>query len=569
MPWWERSARSLEQEQAWFRQAGLLFELDRGATERRGVATFRGVLRYRQRRCAAQVLYPPGYTAGHHPVVVAPALPLSRHKGPDGTLCLDHPVIGDMDAMTGAEAAQRAERLWQLSEEDPDALRDEEAPAPDPRVDWYEHEPGSAIVIADADVSEHGCGYFRLGLTQVRPLRGALSAIGAGPNMEIPLAVSDANEAARGGLELCGLWTRLPTYPPVTGLTGFSDWVQREHGPLLKRALVIAQVESQRRRQLVPAALGFVFPDEVAHDEFADTWIIFTRDHTGADRLARVYTISANERWLRQPQLEHLGSRRVGLVGAGALGSPLAAHLSRAGVGDFFLVDSEVIVPGNRVRHECDLGDVGLAKVTALARRLLRLNPYADIGVSGVRLGAILASDPGRDRQEQARTIAELLRSDLIVNATASLSTGFHIAAEADAARRPVLHAMVSSGGWSGRILLQRHGVSGCLECIGWHQDHPMNDSPEVPEWTEDPDFPVVTDGGCAQITFTGPGFEIAETAAAAARFAVQNLLDGDGYPAAEFDMVTLRLRRTAAAETEAIYSKLPRHPRCTTCSDD
>lgn len=153
--WWQRGERSIEEEQAWFDHAGLLFTVDRDVLDRDGVCVFRGELRFGERRCSTDIVYPSGYLAGHHPVVIVPDLPVGRHKGPGGVLCTDHPVLGVTTAMVGAEAAKRAERLWHLSKEDPDALREEEADAPEPRVGWYAYEPGSAVLMADVDVNGH------------------------------------------------------------------------------------------------------------------------------------------------------------------------------------------------------------------------------------------------------------------------------------------------------------------------------------------------------------------------------------------------------------------------------
>jgi hypothetical protein len=130
----------------------------------------------------------------------------------------------------------------------------------------------------------------------------------------------------------------------------------------------------------------------------------------------------------------------------------------------------------------------------------------------------------------------------------------------------PVMHGAVSSGAWGARLLLQRPGRSGCLECLARHQEQPREDSPTVPEWSEDPSYPEILDRGCAQATFAGPGYELTDAAAAAARCAVQMLLDGDGYPPVDFDLATLTFRTATDARATAEYTALPRHPDCQSC---
>lgn len=566
--WWRRGERTIEEEQGCFVQAELLFELDRETLDRDSVVVFRGQLRLGDQRVPAMVIYPSGYLAGHHPAVVAPDLPIDRHKGPGGLLCLDHPVLGATEAMTGAEAVLRAEELWRLSAHDPEALRKLEADAPDPRIGWYAYELGAAIVMAGVDVTGHEGGYLRLGATHLQPFRAGLQALAGGKENATAIPVAAANAAICGPLPVCGLWRRIAGAPPGPEVHTFAEWVGREHSNLLRRAAAIAAVESQRRHQQLPGLVAFVFPDEIARDVHGDTWIAFTVDRTGAQHLIRVHAIGEDERWIRQPQLRPLASKRAGFVGIGALGSPLATHLGRAGLGSFYIVEPDAVAPGNRVRHEADLGDVGLHKIDALGRRLRRINPYVEVDGVALRLGSAPVADLRLHQQAEDEAIGNLAGCDLIVNASAHIATGMLVSTIGDSAKKPVLHVMVSSGAWGGRVLLQRRGISGCLECLGRHQEQPVDGAPEIPGWVEDPALPEVMDEGCAQPTFTGPGFDVADVAVAAARLAVQVLLDGDGYPDADFDMITLRLRDETTSRPAAVYSRMPRHPRCTSCSD-
>lgn len=52
-----------------------------------------------------------------------------------------------------------------------------------------------------------------------------------------------------------------------------------------------------------------------------------------------------------------LGERKVSLVGCGSLGSKVATMLARAGVGRFLLVDDDLMLPHNLVRHDLDWRD--------------------------------------------------------------------------------------------------------------------------------------------------------------------------------------------------------------------
>jgi hypothetical protein len=76
----------------------------------------------------------------------------------------------------------------------------------------------------------------------------------------------------------------------------------------------------------------------------------------------------------------------------------------------------------------------------------------------------------------------------------------------------------------------------------------------------------VVMERGCADPTFTGPGFDLTTTAAAVARAAVGIVLDGDGYPTPDWDLATLRFRGESDQLGDADYRRLAMHKRCTTC---
>lgn len=70
------------------------------------------------------------------------------------------------------------------------------------------------------------------------------------------------------------------------------------------------------------------------------------------------------------------------IIGCGSVGSLVALELARAGVGRFFLVDSDVFSYHNICRHQCGIQDVGKFKTTALKERILQINPTALISTS-------------------------------------------------------------------------------------------------------------------------------------------------------------------------------------------
>ena len=65
-----------------------------------------------------------------------------------------------------------------------------------------------------------------------------------------------------------------------------------------------------------------------------------------------------------------LQGRRVLILGAGALGAPIAADCVRAGARQVTVVDNSTVHPGILVRQPYEDGDIGKPKADVLAKRL-------------------------------------------------------------------------------------------------------------------------------------------------------------------------------------------------------
>jgi len=75
----------------------------------------------------------------------------------------------------------------------------------------------------------------------------------------------------------------------------------------------------------------------------------------------------------------HLGKFRVGIAGAGGLGSNCAVALARSGVGTLVICDFDVVEKANLNRQYFFLDQVGMMKTVALKNNIYRINP--DISV--------------------------------------------------------------------------------------------------------------------------------------------------------------------------------------------
>lgn len=91
-------------------------------------------------------------------------------------------------------------------------------------------------------------------------------------------------------------------------------------------------------------------------------------------------------RYFSADQMEKLADARVGIAGAGGLGSNCAMMLARSGVGHFVLVDDDVVDASNLNRQHFFPQHLGVAKVDALAEQMLALSDTIDVQVLQQRL---------------------------------------------------------------------------------------------------------------------------------------------------------------------------------------
>lgn len=91
-------------------------------------------------------------------------------------------------------------------------------------------------------------------------------------------------------------------------------------------------------------------------------------------------------RYLTSAQLARLASVRVGIAGAGGLGSNCAMLLARSGVRALTLADFDRVDASNLNRQFYFSGDIGQSKVEALGRNLRRIDAELDLRLVDRRL---------------------------------------------------------------------------------------------------------------------------------------------------------------------------------------
>src|SRR5580704_18543975 len=86
-------------------------------------------------------------------------------------------------------------------------------------------------------------------------------------------------------------------------------------------------------------------------------------------------------KYLKPEQLTLIQSKKIGIGGAGGLGSNCAMMLVRSGFKTLEIIDQDLIDASNLNRQQYYTAEIGLAKVDVLKKRLLDINPDADITI--------------------------------------------------------------------------------------------------------------------------------------------------------------------------------------------
>ena len=149
-----------------------------------------------------------------------------------------------------------------------------------------------------------------------------------------------------------------------------------------------------------------------------------------------------------------LRDRHVAIIGLGSVGSVAALELARAGVGKFTLLDPDTLQIHNLCRHACDLSELGMTKVTAVARRIKRIVPAAEVCAHTCDIN----SDPDR-------TLALLQDANVILVATDTENSRRLANWVAQTRKIPIIFAGLLERAVGGRVWRVIPGKTACYNC--------------------------------------------------------------------------------------------------------
>lgn len=597
-PWWLAFPGRVEHEYACLDAAGVQYVQDEEAAQR-------GVLQLLISQIGEQdvdliLTFPDLYPFFRPAVRMAdPAGTFQHHRQPfSGDLCL----IGRDTALWSAsdtaawlltDQLPKTVRLGRLTtEQAKDAdLSGEDAQA-EPFAEYYTCFAGEAMLLVDSswrlpvDVDS---GEITVGLSSVAPAveNGTLGAVfGVTADDGRQLAALDGVHPARFPHVVQGRWQRLDA--PVQLDDAESIWAHvRGLRPDFPEAPRQPMPPGQPQGVTV-SITGLVFPQERSQRLDGDGWLFLVRVRrpgpanqphnnkkgrrlaptgpTVTTALVRAGYAGRDDLTGRMPELNGAADRHVLLLGLGAVGSSIAEHLARAGVGRLTLIDRDIVEPGNLVRHAAELRHVGWTKAKAVADVSHAAGLYTEVVLHQLSIGGVRSHLPpeGFDDRTQQDALADLINAaDVVIDATAEKAVG-HVLAWLCAKRgKPLVVASATNGGWGGRVTsFLPHTEQGCWSCL----EHSLHDG-VIPAAPAAPETVGVQPVGCAEPTFTGTGFDLTEVSLHAVRVAIGVLQTdvSDGYPAQQHPVHLLALRNSAGRALPPTWTghPLPVHPEC------
>jgi proteasome lid subunit RPN8/RPN11 len=130
---------------------------------------------------------------------------------------------------------------------------------------------------------------------------------------------------------------------------------------------------------------------------------------------------------------------KMSLIGAGALGSQVFVNLIRTGVGEWVIIDSDLLLPHNLARHALPGTMVGFSKAKALAT-------FANLTMKGAPIARAIVADVLNSEAEATCVAQSLFESDFIVDCSASVAVARHLALDVESRARRISFFMNPSG---------------------------------------------------------------------------------------------------------------------------
>jgi molybdopterin/thiamine biosynthesis adenylyltransferase len=203
---------------------------------------------------------------------------------------------------------------------------------------------------------------------------------------------------------------------------------------------------------------------------------------------------------------DRLNSCRVAVFGVGALGGSVAVLLAKAGIGEIRLVDHDILMPGNVIRHVCGLNKVGFDKTRAVERTIHAHNPDC----------SVLCHESTWE-QENLRDYIE--GCDVVVDTTANYNFSLYLNEVCITCDQPIVFAAAYRRAAIGRVVVWRSNNDPCLACyVDAARFWPEDEYPIIPPAAEG----TFVEDGCGTVTEEAVALDVEAVANLTTRIAVK-----------------------------------------------
>lgn len=383
-----------------------------------------------------------------------------------------------------------------------------------------------------------------------------------------------------------GVLYKLPERPPFADPFKDFDWLVNKLNEQGEK-IIFHGTSYRSQGEEIKNIIGLCFPEEVGPGKVGMGWLFLTVSHFSERvkkedksfayvKKQRIYyskisRINKDEINIRIPALKPLGEKTVAVIGLGALGAPAAIEFARCGVKELKIWDFDLIAAGTTVRWPFGLSAAGLPK-TIVLKEFIELNyPYTKVVIENRKIGGIRGG--GKTIQGDIESEREALHNffkdaSLIFDATAELGIMHFLSYEAQRRDIPYVCIQATEGAAGGIIMkVDPKENDGCWMCIRMAQDDatiisaPADGSGKIQ--------PI----GCADVTFTGAGFDLQNISLAGVRMAIGILCSEmeSGYSEIDSNVAVLSL---IDADKQPIFPKwtsykITKNPNCPYCAED
>jgi integrative and conjugative element protein (TIGR02256 family) len=169
-----------------------------------------------------------------------------------------------------------------------------------------------------------------------------------------------------------------------------------------------------------------------------------------------------------------LKGKAVNMMGIGALGSEIGDCLGKAGVGELWLFDNQIMKFENSVRHLAGVEWVGVPKIIAVKRLIELHNPFINVFAF--------------PRDINSLELTDLLENSILVSTIADDNTEAFLNERALSLNKTTYYIRALRGGKVARIFRVIPGKDACFHCLQLYR----NGDSELISIPPDPDLPTL-----------------------------------------------------------------------------